>query len=139
MFGVNFAPGYPRRYPAKQISMSLKMMESTIADGKPDHDSREISVGHWRLTRAIAALVAVVAIFLSVAGTVTSMMSKFAELAQHESTVAVDELAMSIESSLKLGAWLSPVIIASVILWFVARTKLKRLGRLRPLSNHNAV
>lgn len=96
------------------------------------------AASRWRSVKTIAAIVVFLAVLASVAGTVLSMNRTFRDLSESGLPIPVDEVSVSIESSLQLGAWLSPVIIAFTLLWFVARMKLKKLDRAMSWPNRAA-
>ena len=129
---------YTISYPAQQHLSDLSAMKPT-----PENDMSERAVdtsaaSRWRSVKTIAAIVVFLAVLASVAGTVLSMNRTFRDLSESGLPIPVDEVSVSIESSLQLGAWLSPVIIAFTLLWFVARMKLKKLDRAMSWPNRAA-
>jgi hypothetical protein len=101
-------------------------------------DNDEIPIRRWNAIKKTAGLVVVFGILLSGAGTAVWMISAFKNAAEGKQAIPVDSLATSIESSLYLGAWLSPFVVAFAILWFVARARLRALRRSRSWPNQIA-
>ena len=90
-------------------------------------DDRETPIRRWTAIKKIAGLVVVFGILLGGAGTAIAMVATFKNAAEDRQPIPVDSLASSIESSLHLGMWLSPIIIGFAVLWFVARARLRTL------------
>lgn len=67
------------------------------------------------------------------------MMAAFRNAAEPKTSVPAETLAISIESSLQLGMWLSPLTLGFAILWIVARTRVRTLNRAGSWPNQNSV
>ena len=92
----------------------------------------------WTAVKTVAALVVVCEILLGCAGAVFAMMESFRIAADGSQSVPVDSLAASIGSSLRFGMSLTPIVICSAILWFVARARLRTLSRTQSFFGQSA-
>ena len=96
----------------------------------PDDATSSVDpIRRWTLVKTIAALAVVLGVLLGTGGTVVGMTESFRVAAEGGQPAPVDSLAASIDSSLQLGMWLTPFVVFSIVLWFVARAKLQSLNR----------
>ena len=104
-------------------------------DGTSNTD--ETAMRQWTTVKNFAALIVICGVLLGCAGTVVAMIESFRIAAEGAQPVPVDSLAASIRSSLRFGAWLTPIVLCSAILWFVARAKLRTISRTLQFSTRN--
>ena len=114
------------------------MMSTELTNSDDTGGTNAKIMRQWATVKTVAALVVVGGILLGCASTVFAMMESFRMIAEGAQPVPVDSLAASIGSSLRFGMWLTPIVICSAILWFVARAKLRTLSRTQSFFDQSA-